>query len=121
MRGRIGVVGLGLIAAVVLGSVAALVEVDLYAGLPVPAEDRARLEQLYRYLLRPPLAQDRLRLTGATRGEATQAEPLGSAPRSPDQVTIGLERSGSSPIPVGVRHPSDRSGLVLNLAGLPRI
>jgi hypothetical protein len=36
---------------------------DLYASLPVPADDRARLEQLCRYLLRPPVAQDRLRLT----------------------------------------------------------
>ena len=30
---------------------------------PVPAADRARLEQLCRYLLRPPVDQDRLRLT----------------------------------------------------------
>ncbi len=36
---------------------------DLYASLPVPADDRARLEQLCRYLLRPPVAQDRLRFT----------------------------------------------------------
>ena len=35
---------------------------DLYASLPVPADDRARLE-LCRYLLRPPVAQDRLRLS----------------------------------------------------------
>lgn len=37
---------------------------DLHANLLVPAEDRPRLEQLCRYLLRPPVAQDRLRLTG---------------------------------------------------------
>jgi len=37
---------------------------DLHANLCVPATDRARLEQLCRYLLRPPVAQDRLRLTG---------------------------------------------------------
>ncbi|MBI4542823.1 MAG: transposase [Gemmatimonadetes bacterium] len=37
---------------------------DLHANLFVPAEDRARLGQLCRYLLRPPVAQDRLRLTG---------------------------------------------------------
>ncbi len=37
---------------------------DLHANLLVPAEDRARLEQLCRYLLRPPVAQERLRLTG---------------------------------------------------------
>ena len=33
---------------------------DLHANLAVPAADRARLEQLCRYLLRPPVAQDRL-------------------------------------------------------------
>jgi Putative transposase len=33
---------------------------DLHANLAVPAADRARLEQLCRYLLRPPVAPDRL-------------------------------------------------------------
>jgi hypothetical protein len=37
---------------------------DLHANLCVSATDRARLEQLCRYVLRPPVAQDRLRLTG---------------------------------------------------------
>jgi hypothetical protein len=40
---------------------------DLHANLCVPATDRARLEQLCRYLLRPPVAQDRLRLTSEGR------------------------------------------------------
>jgi hypothetical protein len=35
---------------------------DLHANVAVPASDRARLEQLCRYLLRPAVAQDRLRL-----------------------------------------------------------
>ncbi|MDR7423627.1 MAG: transposase [Armatimonadota bacterium] len=35
---------------------------DLHANVWVPPNDRARLEQLARYLLRPPLAQDRIRL-----------------------------------------------------------
>jgi len=35
---------------------------DLHANVAVPATDRARLEQLCRYLLRPAVAQDRLRL-----------------------------------------------------------
>src|SRR5262249_2944985 len=35
---------------------------DLHAGVTVAGEDRRRLEQLCRYLLRPPLAQDRLTL-----------------------------------------------------------
>jgi len=35
---------------------------DLHANVEVPAADRARLEQLCRYLLRPAVAQDRLRL-----------------------------------------------------------
>jgi len=38
--------------------------VDLHANVWVGAHDRARLEQLCRYLLRPPLADDRLRLLG---------------------------------------------------------
>ncbi len=38
---------------------------DLHANVAVPAADRGRLEQLCRYLLRPPVAQDRLqRLDG---------------------------------------------------------
>jgi hypothetical protein len=35
---------------------------DLHAGVTVAGEDRRRLEQLCRYLLRPPIAQDRLAL-----------------------------------------------------------
>jgi len=35
---------------------------DLHAGVTVAGEDRQRLEQLCRYLLRPPIAQDRLAL-----------------------------------------------------------
>ena len=35
---------------------------DLHANVDAPAADRARLEQLCRYLLRPAVAQDRLRL-----------------------------------------------------------
>jgi hypothetical protein len=35
---------------------------DLHANVAVPAEDRARLEHLCRYLLRPAVAQGRLRL-----------------------------------------------------------
>ena len=35
---------------------------DLHGGVTVAGEDRRRLEQLCRYLLRPPIAQDRLTL-----------------------------------------------------------
>src|SRR5262249_11779909 len=35
---------------------------DLHAGVTVAGEDRRRLEQLCRYLLRPPIAQERLTL-----------------------------------------------------------
>lgn len=38
---------------------------DLHAGLVVPARDRAWLERICRSALRPPLAEDRLRLTDA--------------------------------------------------------
>jgi len=34
---------------------------DLHAGAPVPAHDRNRLERLLRYLLRPPIAESRMR------------------------------------------------------------
>ena len=37
---------------------------DLHAGLVAPAGQRDRLERLCRYALRPPVAHDRLRLTG---------------------------------------------------------
>jgi hypothetical protein len=36
---------------------------DLHAGVVVPAGDRTRLERLCRYVLRPPVAADRVRLT----------------------------------------------------------
>jgi hypothetical protein len=36
---------------------------DLHAGLVVPARDRARLERTCRYALRPPVADDRIRIT----------------------------------------------------------
>ena len=36
---------------------------DLHANLAVPADDRQGLERLCRYVLRPPVAQDRLELT----------------------------------------------------------
>ncbi|HUE85077.1 MAG TPA: transposase, partial [Vicinamibacterales bacterium] len=40
---------------------------DLHANVAVPAPDRRRLEQLCRYLLRPPVAQERLRRMGDDR------------------------------------------------------
>jgi hypothetical protein len=48
---------------------------DLHADVRVPARDRARLERLCRYLLRPPLAQERVRLRadGRVRVELKQA------------------------------------------------
>ena len=36
---------------------------DLHAAVVVPAHDRARLERVCRYTLRPPVAHERLRLT----------------------------------------------------------
>ena len=36
---------------------------DLHAGVLVPAGDRERLERVCRYVLRPPVAQDRLSVT----------------------------------------------------------
>ena len=37
---------------------------DLHAGVVVPAGQRERLERVVRYVLRPPVAQERLHLTG---------------------------------------------------------
>ena len=37
---------------------------DLHAGVVVPGNDRARLERVCRYALRPPVAHDRIHLTG---------------------------------------------------------
>jgi hypothetical protein len=37
---------------------------DLHAGVVVPGHDRARLERVCRYALRPPVAHDRIHLTG---------------------------------------------------------
>jgi len=46
---------------------------DLHANVWVGPRDRARREQLCRYLLRPPLADDRLRVLGAGAGPAEAA------------------------------------------------
>jgi hypothetical protein len=40
---------------------------DLHAGLVVPAGQRERLERVVRYVLRPPVAQERLQVTGEGR------------------------------------------------------
>ena len=40
---------------------------DLHAGLVVPAGQRERLERVCRYALRPPVARERLSVTGAGR------------------------------------------------------
>jgi hypothetical protein len=40
---------------------------DLHANVDVSADDRLRLEQLCRYVLRPPIAQDRLAITAEAR------------------------------------------------------
>jgi hypothetical protein len=54
---------------------------DLHANVAVPAADRARLEQLCRYLLRPPVAQDRLRRMGDDRILLTLKTPWADGTR----------------------------------------
>jgi hypothetical protein len=54
---------------------------DLHANLCVPATNRARLEQLCRSLLRPPMAQDRLRRTGDGRIRLTLKTPWADGTR----------------------------------------
>jgi hypothetical protein len=54
---------------------------DLHANVVVPAADRARLEQLCRYLLRPAVAQDRLRLLADGRVVLTLKSPWADGTR----------------------------------------
>jgi hypothetical protein len=54
---------------------------DLHANVAVPAADRARLEQLCRYLLRPPVAQERLRRMGDDRILLTLKTPWANGTR----------------------------------------
>ena len=81
---------------------------DLHANVIVPAADRARLEQLCRYRLRPAVAQDRLRLMGDGRVLLTLKAPW--EPRRPcascsqERARRGLRgnaRYGCSLEPVG--------------------
>lgn len=67
---------------------------DLHAGLVVPADDRPRLERVCRYALRPPVAEDRVRLT------------------EPGQVRLQLRRrwsEGTSHLLVSLRRKSPNS------------
>jgi hypothetical protein len=54
---------------------------DLHANAAVPAADRARLEQLCRYLLRPRVAKDRLRRMGNDRILLTLKTPWADGTR----------------------------------------
>src|SRR5262245_487112 len=54
---------------------------DLHANVAVPAADRTRLEQLCRYLLRPAVAQDRLRLLSDGRVVLTLKSAWADGPR----------------------------------------
>jgi hypothetical protein len=54
---------------------------DLHANVAVPAADRARLEQLCRYLLRPRVAQERLRRMGDDRILLTLKTPWADGTR----------------------------------------
>src|SRR5207245_11531364 len=76
---------------------------DLHANITVGADDRAGLERLSRYVLRPPVAQDRIELTpegrvlvapplraGRVPGEARRPDP---AP--PDQPRFVLRDPGA--------------------------
>ena len=48
---------------------------DLHAGVVVPAGQRERLERLCRYALRPPVARERLSVTGAGRVRLQLRQP----------------------------------------------
>lgn len=55
---------------------------DLHAGRTVRAEDRAGLERLAHYLLRPPLAQERIELLADGRVGVTLAHPWADGTRA---------------------------------------
>jgi Arc/MetJ-type ribon-helix-helix transcriptional regulator len=55
----------------------------------VPANDRARLEHLCRYLLRSPLVQDRLRLRADGRGPAEVRAAVDGRAESPGNAALG--------------------------------
>ncbi len=57
---------------------------DLHAGLVVPAGQRERLERVCRYVLRPPVAQERLSLTGTGQVVPRAASPDPVAPVARD-------------------------------------
>jgi hypothetical protein len=69
---------------------------DLHADVRVPPNDRARLEHLCRYLLRPPLAEDRLRL---------RADGAGG-----DHAEAGLARWNDPSRPRAPRAPREAGG-----------
>ena len=50
---------------------------DLHANVAVPAADRGRLEQLCRYLLRPPVPMKSSTMSGATLAYDVQYRPMG--------------------------------------------
>jgi Putative transposase len=52
-------------------------EDGFHAAVVVPGRDRARLERVCRYALRPPVAHDRIRLTEQPTGAPRAAAPLG--------------------------------------------
>ncbi|HXL16039.1 MAG TPA: transposase, partial [Streptosporangiaceae bacterium] len=54
---------------------------DLHANVWVPANDRAGLERLCRYVLRPPFAQERLRLRSDGQREGLGADVMGTGKR----------------------------------------
>jgi hypothetical protein len=54
-----------------------------HAGLVVPAAQRARLERVCRYVLRPPVSQERLNVTDAGEVRLPLPQPWRDGTRSP--------------------------------------
>ena len=78
---------------------------DLHAGVRVAADARERLERLCRYALRPPMAQDRLRLTAGGAGRLAPPAPVvgwHDAPRVRSRRTPGAPRG---PDPAAAHQP----------------
>ena len=72
---------------------------DLHAGVAVPAGDRKRLEHLCRYVLRPPIAQERLELTAEGKVLLRLRRPWGDGTRAIRFEPIELLEKLASMVP----------------------
>jgi len=78
---------------------------DLHANVAVRGEDRDRLEQLCRYLLRPAVAQERLRLSGDGRIVLTLKAAWADGTTHPRVRAAGTARAARGADPAATDQP----------------